>query len=126
MKERSAQPDLRLRHDKIAHMYVPPIFEETRPDVLAALMRENPFATVVSAGGEAGPTATQVPVFFDASAGGHGSLRFHFARPNPHARLLAEGGPTLVMFHGPHAYVSPTWYRSGGPAVPTWNYAAVH
>jgi transcriptional regulator len=107
-------------------MYVPPIFEESRPEVLAALMRDNPFATVVSNDAETGPAASHVPVFFDATGGAHGSLRFHLARPNPHAAVLAQGGLTLVIFHGPHAYVSPTWYRSGKPAVPTWNYAVVH
>src|SRR5689334_20847767 len=104
-------------------MYVPPIYEESRPEVLAALMRENPFATVVSNDSDTGPVATHAPVFHDPAAG---ALRFHLARPNPHAALLARGGPTLVIFHGPHAYVSPTWYKSGKPSVPTWNYATVH
>ena len=40
-------------------------------------------------------------------------------------RLLGEGGPTLAIFQGPHAYVSPGWYAAH-PSVPTWNYVAVH
>ena len=96
-------------------MYVPAAFEETRPEVLAALMRENPFAIVVSNGSESGPMASHVPVYFDAGGGARGNLRFHLARPNPHAALLAHAGERLIVFHGPHAYVSPTWYRSGKP-----------
>jgi transcriptional regulator len=51
----------------------------------------------------------------------------HFARNNPHWRELAENTTQqhLVIFNGPHGYISPTWYANK-PAVPTWNYAAVH
>jgi len=47
------------------------------------------------------------------------------ARANPHWRYLAAGRPTLVIFAGAHAYVSPSWYATH-PSVPTWNYVAVH
>jgi transcriptional regulator len=47
------------------------------------------------------------------------------ARANPHWRYLAAGRPTLVVFAGAHAYVSPSWYATH-PSVPTWNYVAVH
>src|SRR3546814_7071149 len=47
------------------------------------------------------------------------------ARQNPQWRWFADGGESLIVFHGPHAYVSPTWYERQ-PAVPTWNYATVH
>ena len=40
--------------------------------------------------------------------------------------LEAEGAEAMVVFQGPHAYISPTWYRTEGPTVPTWNYLAVH
>jgi transcriptional regulator len=52
-------------------------------------------------------------------------LRTHLARANPQAEHLATGAESLVIFHGPHAYVSPTWYATE-PNVPTWNYAVVH
>ncbi|HET8533648.1 MAG TPA: FMN-binding negative transcriptional regulator, partial [Methylomirabilota bacterium] len=54
-----------------------------------------------------------------------GTLRGHVARANPHWRYLAAGRPTLVVFSGAHAYVSPSGYATH-PAVPTWNYVAVH
>ncbi|KJZ15257.1 transcriptional regulator [Marinomonas sp. S3726] len=53
-----------------------------------------------------------------------GVLYSHMARANPHWKSL-EGAEVLIIFSGPHAYISPTWYAKS-PAVPTWNYAAVH
>ena len=55
-------------------------------------------------------------------------LRGHFARANPQWKLLAEAGRALVVFQGPYAYVTPSWYESKkehGKVVPTWNYAMV-
>jgi transcriptional regulator len=56
--------------------------------------------------------------------GKFGTLYGHVARANPHAGFF--GAPALVVFSGPHAYVSPTWYSDRTTNVPTWNYAAVH
>ncbi len=56
---------------------------------------------------------------------GLGCLQGHLARANPHWRCFAAGSPTSVVFQGPHGYVSPSWYQQR-PAVPTWNYVAVH
>jgi transcriptional regulator len=50
----------------------------------------------------------------------------HLARANDHWRLMDGATPALVVFHGPHGYVSPTWYEPTAPAVPTWNYGVVH
>ncbi|MCW8129187.1 MAG: FMN-binding negative transcriptional regulator [Planctomycetota bacterium] len=105
-------------------MYVPKHFAEEDPAVLHALMRENAFATLVTV--ENGmPFATHLPVLFDPHAGPRGTLRGHIAKANPQARHLARGEEALVLFQGPHAYVSPSWYRPG-VSVPTWNYEAVH
>jgi transcriptional regulator len=71
------------------------------------------------------PFATHLPMLVDAARGALGTLRGHVARANPHRRYLAAGRPTLVVFSGAHAYVSPSWYATH-PAVPTWNYVAVH
>src|SRR4026207_2347198 len=60
-----------------------------------------------------------------AARGALGPLRGHVARANPHWRYLAAGRPTLVVFAGAHAYVSPSGYATH-PSVPTWNYVAVH
>ncbi|MDB5297327.1 MAG: regulatory protein [Phycisphaerales bacterium] len=106
-------------------MYIPAPFAEIRPDVLHALMREHPFATLVTTDAAGLPSATHLPLLLDPGRGPHGTLIGHIARPNPQAAALAAGRVALAMFHGPHAYVSPTWYATA-PAVPTWNYAAVH
>jgi transcriptional regulator len=71
------------------------------------------------------PFATHLPFLVDAARGPLGTLRGHVAWANPHWRYLAAGRPTLVVFSGAHAYVSPAWYASH-PSVPTWNYVAVH
>lgn len=103
-------------------MYLPAAFQETREDVLAALVREWPFATLVAAGA-AGPAAEHVPLLLTAD----GALRGHVAAGN--ALAGADGVAVLAIFHGPHGYVSPNWYRTQHETareVPTWNYAVVH
>ncbi|MDE3112553.1 MAG: FMN-binding negative transcriptional regulator [Chloroflexota bacterium] len=105
-------------------MYVPQHFREDRLDVLHALMEENSFATCVSASA-GGIVATHIPVLLDRSAGPLGTLRGHIARANKHWERWTGSSEMLVMFQGPHAYVSPSWYASSG-RVPTWNYLAVH
>lgn len=109
-------------------MYRPGHFTEDRIDVLADLVRRNPFATLVSLG-EDGLIATHLPLLWDADREPYGTLRGHFARPNPHARIAASPVDALAIFSGPNAYVSPSWYpskREHGKVVPTWNYAVVH
>jgi transcriptional regulator len=109
-------------------MYVPKHFQEDRLDVLAAFMREHPFATLVSMN-EGELIATHLPLIWDPEPAPFGTLTGHVARANPHGRHLATGVASLVIFHGPEAYVSPSWYPSKhehGKAVPTWNYVAVH
>ncbi len=68
--------------------------------------------------------ASHLPLVLARGEGALGSLYGHFARANPHWQAL-EGQRVLAIFQGPHAYVSPRWYTAR-PAVPTWNYAAVH
>jgi transcriptional regulator len=61
----------------------------------------------------------------EEESGEFGTLRAHVARANPQWRHFEEGREALIVFQGPHAYISPSWYETQ-PAVPTWNYAAVH
>jgi transcriptional regulator len=105
-------------------VYIPQHFREDRSDVLHAFMEESSFATVITAASE-GMFATHIPVLLDGSAGRSGTLRGHVAKANPHWQLMNGINETLVIFTGPHAYISPSWYASGG-RVPTWNYVAVH
>ena len=105
-------------------MYVPAAFREDRIEVLHALMREHSFATVVS-NGESGLVATHLPILLDAGRGPRGTLVGHMARANPHWQSFREDVEILIIFQGPHAYISPSWYTTS-LAVPTWNYAAIH
>lgn len=108
-------------------MYLPAHFAETRPEVLHALLREHPFATLVTQGGK-GLNADHLPLHFAAGVGPHGALQGHVARANPLWRDAADSD-VLVIFQGPQAYVTPSWYetkREHGKAVPTWNYVVVH
>jgi transcriptional regulator len=104
-------------------MYVPPIFAAKDLAALHAFIEAYSFATVVSSGPD-GMVASHVPVLLDRERGPHGTLVAHLARANPHGRALG-GSDVLAIFHGPHGYISPSWYETH-PSVPTWNYAAVH
>jgi transcriptional regulator len=88
-------------------------------------MRRHPFATLVSAGSGGALQATHLPFVAQAEEGGALRLLGHQARANPQWRELADGAGVLVIFQGPHAYISPGLYERQ-PSVPTWNYAAVH
>jgi transcriptional regulator len=104
-------------------VYLPPAFTETRDDILLAHIERHDFALLVTSG-SAGLIASQIP-FLAERRGGTLYLQAHIARANPQAADLDGAGEALAIFSGPHAYISPGWYEAG-PAVPTWNYAAVH
>ena len=110
-------------------MYIPEMFQLGARDAAFALIRRFDFALVVSAPGGA-ITASHLPVLLDESRGENGTLMAHMARANPQWRdfegLAAAGQEVMVVFQGPHAYISPRWYGHDGKAVPTWNYMAVH
>src|SRR5258708_417386 len=100
-------------------MYVPAAFREERLDVLHEFMRRHGFASVVSHGAK-GICASHVPVVLLPERGRLGALHMHLAKQNEQGGELG-GGEVMVMFHGPHAYISPRWYKAK-VAVPTWNY----
>jgi len=120
-------------------MYLPNHFAETRPEALHALVAAHPLATLITAtaGDDAAADiaidANPVPLVFSDDRGPHGRLRGHVARANPMWRMAGaerpEGVAVLAVFHGPQAYVTPSWYPSKaehGKVVPTWNYVVVH
>ena len=104
-------------------VYLPPVFTETRPEILIAHIERYDFGLLISHG-EHGLVSSHVP-FLVERRGDQLYLQGHLARPNPQVSNLAQGNEVLAVFSGPHAYISPRWYASG-PAVPTWNYADVH
>lgn len=109
-------------------MYIPRHFDEQRVDVMHDLIRARPLATVVtlSAGSL---NANHIPLLLSESPEPLGSLQGHVARANPLLADLASGAECLAIFHGPDAYITPSWYetkKESGKVVPTWNYAVVH
>lgn len=73
--------------------------------------------------------ANHIPFVLDAKHGSHGRLLAHVSRANSVWRELIGGAPSVVMFMGPSAYITPSWYpgkRQHGKVVPTWNYVTVH
>jgi transcriptional regulator len=105
-------------------MYIPAAFRVDDAEKLHALMRQHSFATLITHDGTA-PFATHLPVLLRPGGDGPGTLVSHMARANPQWKHFANGQEALVVFHGPHAYISPAWYETQ-PAVPTWNYAVAH
>ena len=104
-------------------MYTPASFAETDQDKLHDFMEQYSFATIVSHAGER-LVASHLPLLLDRSVGPHGRIVGHIARANPQWKHIADQD-VLVIFTGPHAYISPSWYQAVN-VVPTWNYTAVH
>lgn len=107
-------------------MYLPRSFVESDRARLKALCDDHPFATVVgmdASGALPAPEIAHLPCLVDGDVA---SVRLHVARGNPLARLAAAGDRLTAVFHGPHCYVTPRWYRVPAGQVPTWNYAVVH
>lgn len=105
-------------------VYIPKAFALREPAQVLRLVSEHPFATLVTPG-PSGPQVTHLPFQLAADRGPHGTLLGHMARANPHWQHFGDG-PSVAIFHGPHAYVSPSWYAEPATAVPTWNYAVAH
>jgi transcriptional regulator len=82
------------------------------------------FATVVTTQADGVPLASHIPLLIDTTRGAYGTLIGHLARANDQWKSMSSQ-EVLVIFQGPHAYVSPSWYQEH-PSVPTWDYAVVH
>jgi transcriptional regulator len=105
-------------------MYIPQAFRVTDQQILHEFIERHSFATLVSVV-EGKPFATPLPLLLERTRSAHGVLLGHVARANPQWQAFDGRREALAMFQGPHAYVSPSWYVTS-PAVPTWNYTAVH
>ena len=101
-------------------MYIPKHFKIDDENIIYNIIKENGFATLFSQhNGE--PYATHLPLMLNKS---DNALYGHFARPNEQWKD-AENQQVLVVFQGPHCYISPSWYETM-KAVPTWNYVSIH
>lgn len=101
-------------------MYIPKDFKIDDENIIYDIMEKNSFATVFSQH-KGRPFATHLPLTLNRE---EQVLYGHFARPNPQwSDMLNQ--EVLVIFQGPHSYISPSWYETDR-AVPTWNYVSVH
>ncbi|AMO93659.1 putative FMN-binding domain protein [Collimonas fungivorans] len=109
-------------------MYIPKHFDEPRIEVLHELIRARPLSTLVTLSSD-GLNANHIPFLLSAQAGPFGTLHGHVARANPVWQDFQKEVEVLVIFHGPEAYITPSWYATKaetGKVVPTWNYAVAH
>lgn len=95
-------------------MYIRASHQPRDPADTIEVIRRNMFATLVT-----DMVATHLPFVLEGE-----TLYAHMARANPQSAML-DGRQALVIFQGPHAYISPSWYVDRGTA-PTWDYVAVH
>ena len=109
-------------------MYLPGHFAETRVEVLHRVIRQRPLATMVTLE-STGLNANHIPFELAPEPAPLGTLFGHVARANPVWHDFSHEIDTLVIFHGPSTYVSPSFYptkQTTGEVVPTFNYVVVH
>ncbi len=104
-------------------MYLPCAFAEPDLKALDDLIARDNFITLVTIR-DGVPTVSHLPVLYRRD-GSTVEIRGHWARPNPQG---GHAGSALAIVHGPHSYVSPSWYpdKEEAARVPTWNYAVAH
>lgn len=108
-------------HDTV---YIPKAHRVEDLPYLQDFMDENSFVDLVTT--TPSLHITHIPVLLDRSKGANGTIFGHIARNNPQVAALTAGDARgTIVFRGPHAYISPSWYTKP-EAVPTWNFAAVH
>ncbi|MBB4095650.1 FMN-binding negative transcriptional regulator [Ochrobactrum pecoris] len=108
-------------------MYTKPEFAPLSENEVLDLIKATVFATVVTQG-DTGLVVSHLPFVLKKSDAGVIKLESHLARANPHSQLIAEGRETVVIFNGPHGYISSSWYPAEPvrDSAPTWNFAVVH
>lgn len=109
-------------------MYVPKHFEVTDATLMHEMICDYPLATLVTMSAN-GLNANHIPMHLTATPEPYGTLRGHVARANPLLGDIEQQVESLAIFHGPNAYITPSWYetkKEHGKVVPTWNYAVVH
>jgi transcriptional regulator len=100
-----------------------PLFASDDPELVRALVREHPWATLVTSTGS-GLAASHYPVLLDEEAEGL-TLLTHLGRPDEEVLEIVQG-EVLVIVQGHHGYISPSWYSPQERKVPTWNFTVAH
>lgn len=109
-------------------MHIPTHFHEPRIEILHEHIRAHPLSTLVTLSSN-GLDANHIPLQLAPDPSPFGTLRGHVARGNPIWSDVVENSEVLAIFHGPDAYITPSWYPTKaktGKAVPTWNYVVAH
>lgn len=109
-------------------MYIPTYHALTDIETMQSHITQHPLGSWVCTN-DSQLIANHIPFVLDRQHGKHGRLLGHVSRANPVLRDLTEGALSVVMFMGPHAYITPSWYpgkQAHGKVVPTWNYVTVH
>ena len=104
-------------------MYTPRRYEEKDKEKIHAFIRENSFGVLFTVK-DGSPAGTHIPLLLEKDTDGQEMLMGHISKGNDQKYALTDGAKVLVIFTGPHAYISPRWYTEMN--VPTWNYIAVH
>jgi transcriptional regulator len=107
-------------------MYVPETFKKDDPAKLIEFAQKNNFGILFS-GMSGNLQASHLPFLIepDPARPGYQVIFGHMAKANLQWQTIGPREEVLVVFQGPHAYISPTWYETPN-TVPTWNYAVVH
>ena len=103
-------------------MYIPKYFKVKNVDEILGFVQKNSFGTIVTTK-QGKPIATHLPLGLNKKGDDY-YITGHMAYGNPQWRTFETCEDVLVMFQGPHAYISSSWYEEEN--VPTWNYQAVH
>jgi len=105
-------------------LYIPKAHLVAERKFLHDFMLSFPFVHVVTAG----PTLriTHIPSLLDRDRGQYGTILGHISAQNPQRAAFDGSHPAVVVFRGPHTYISPSWYSKMETVVPTWNFAVVH
>jgi transcriptional regulator len=105
-------------------MYKSVAFTEENMDKVIEFMKENPFAVIIGLG-EQYPVASHIPLSVEKNENGKIFLCGHLAKKTEHHGVFEKNENVLVIFNGPHSYISASWYTNPQVAS-TWNYMTVH
>ena len=115
------EPEAQPRPSESLYIPKPHLVEDRK--LLHDFMDEFPFADLVTS--SPALRITHIPVFLDRDLGQYGRICGHISRQNPQGKAFDSQQSGVMVFHGPHSYISPSWSSKTG-AVPTWNFAVVH
>ena len=114
---------LEAQQHNLESLYIPQAHLVKDRKLLHDFMDEYSFVELVTST----PTIriTHIPVILDRTAGKYGTIYGHISRQNPQSKTFDGQQTAVIVFRGPHSYISPTWYTKTD-VVPTWNFAVVH